>query len=91
VALELLARFPQGIDAYLLSWIERSARGRLVERVAAAMPGAGIIAAKEFPNRPARGGPRRLAWRMAVAEVVRSDRDEAVGGTLHPRPSVAAR
>jgi hypothetical protein len=91
VALELLGRLPQGIDAYLLSWIERGARGRLVERVAAAMPGAGIVAAKEFPSRPARGGSRRLAWRMAVAEVVRSDRDEAVGGTLHARPSVAAR
>lgn len=40
---------------------------------------------------PARQALDRLAWRMALAEVVRSDRDEAVGGTLHPRPTVAAR
>jgi hypothetical protein len=90
-ALEFVARFTPGIDAYLLSWVERNARGQTVERVAAAMPSAGIVATKEFPARFPAGEPRRLAWRMALAEVVRSDRDEAVGGTLHPRPTVAAR
>lgn len=90
-ALEFVGRFTPGIDAYLLSWVERSARGQTVERVAAAMPAAGIVATKEFPARFPAGEPRRLAWRMALAEVVRSDRDEAVGGTLHPKPTVAAR
>jgi hypothetical protein len=28
---------------------------------------------------------------MALAEVVRSDRGECVGGRLHPRPAVATR
>jgi hypothetical protein len=87
--LEFIRRFTAGIDAYLLSWIERTARGEAVERVAAAMPSAGIVAAKEFPTRDARDEPRRLAWRMAVAEVVRTDRGEAVGGTLHARPTIA--
>jgi hypothetical protein len=87
----LLARLAPAIDAYLLSWVERTAHGGLVERVAAVMPWAGIVAAKEFPTRFGGNEPRQLAWRMAVAEVVRGDRDEAVGGTLHPKPTVAAR
>ena len=90
-ALEFVGQFTPGIDAYLLSWVERSARGQTVERVAAAMPSPGIVATKEFPARFPAGEPRRLAWQMALAEVVRSDRDEAVGGTLHPKPTVAAR
>jgi hypothetical protein len=80
-----------GIDAYLMSWRERGSRGQVVERIVAAMPSAGIVAAKEFPARFAGEEPRRLAWRMALAEVVRSDRGECVGGTLRPRPVVAAR
>lgn len=90
-ALEFVGRFTPGVDAYLLSWIERGAHGEAVERVAAAMPSAGIVATKEFPARFRRSELRRLAWRMALAEVVRTDRDEAVGGTLHPKPAVAAR
>jgi hypothetical protein len=90
-ALEFLGRLAPGIDAYLLSWIERTPRGERLERVAAAMPSAGIVAAKEFPSPGLGNEPRPLAWRMALAEVVRTDRGEAVGGTLHPKPTVAAR
>jgi hypothetical protein len=90
-ALEFLGRFAPNVDAYLLSWIENGPRGEPVERVAAAMPSAGIVAAKEFPTRSVGTEQRQLAWRMALAEVVRTDRGEAVGGTLHPKPTVAAR
>ena len=90
-ALEFLGRFAPDIDAYLLSWIEHGPRGEVVERVAAAMPSAGIVAAKEFPTRFAENEPRQLAWRMALAELVRTDRGEVVGGTLHAKPTVAAR
>jgi hypothetical protein len=89
-ALELLAEMPACIDAYLLSWREDRGHGE-VERVVAAMPAAGIVAAKEFPLGVPREDPRPLAWRMAVAEVVRTDREEAVGGRLHAKPAVAAR
>ena len=60
-ALEFVGQFTPGIDAYLLSWVEGSARGETVERVAAAMPSPGIVATKEFPARfpPA----SRVAWR----------------------------
>lgn len=90
-ALELLAEMPPCIDAYLLSWREDRGHGEVVERVVAAMPAAGIIAAKEFPIGVPGANPRPLAWRMAVAEIVRSDREEAVGGRLHVKPAVAAR
>jgi hypothetical protein len=91
VALELLAQMPACIDAYLLSWREDHGHGEVVERVVAAMPAAGIIAAKEFALGFTGEDPRPLAWRMAVAEVVRTDRLEAVGGRLHAKPAVAAR
>jgi hypothetical protein len=90
-AREFVARFTPGVDAYVLTWVERGAGGEAVERVAAAMPSAGVVAAKEFSIRFAGDEPRRLAWRMALAEVVRSDRGEHAGGTLRPRPTVAAR
>ena len=90
-ALDLLGRFRFCVDAYLLSWTERDTHGELIERVVAAMPAAGIVASKEFPFGFHADDPRRLAWRMALAEVIRTDREEAVGGTLHPRPTVAAR
>ncbi len=90
-ALEFLQRFTTGIDAYILSWQERGARGELIESVGAALPSAGMVAAKEFPARFTGDEPRRLAWRMALAEIVRSDRGERVGGTQRPRPAVAPR
>jgi hypothetical protein len=79
------------LDAYLLGWRERGPGGQITERVAAAMPSAGMIAAKEFAVAPPGEDWRRLVWWMALAEIVRSDREECVGGTLHPRPAVPAR
>lgn len=90
-ALEFVRRFTPGVDAYVITWRERRPHREIFESVAAAMPSAGILASKEFPSRSAGVEPRRLAWRMALAEIVRSDRDECVGGTLQPRPTVAAR
>jgi len=90
-ALELLRRLTTGVDAYLLTWWERDRRGALVEGVTAVMPAARIVATKEFAMRFTGEAPRELAWRMALAEIVRSDRSESVGGTLRPRPAVATR
>jgi len=90
-ALEFLPSFTTGVDAYVLSWLERGGRGDVIERIAAAMPATDMVALKETAE-PARGDElHRLAWRMAYAEIVRSDREEGVGGTLRPRPAVAAR
>jgi hypothetical protein len=90
-ALELLAEMPACIDAYLLSWREDRGHGKEVESVVAAMPSAGIIAVKEFPLGVPGEDARPLAWRMAVAEIVRTDREEVVGGRLHAKPAVAPR
>jgi hypothetical protein len=90
-ALEFVRRFTPGVDAYVITWQERGPHGEIFESVAAAMPSAGLLASKEFPSRSAGVEARRLAWRMALAEIVRSDRGECVGGTLQPRPTVAAR
>jgi hypothetical protein len=90
-ALDLMRRVTSGVDAYVLAWRERTWRGQMTECVAAAIPAAAAVVAKQFPAVPDPENPRRLAWRMTVAETVRSDREECVGGRLHPRPVVAAR
>ncbi len=90
-ALEFLQAFTPGIDAYLLRWQERGPHGEVLESVGAALPSAGLLAAKEFPIRSRDDEQRRLAWRMALAEIVRSDRGERVGGTIRPCPTVASR
>ena len=71
------------IDAYLTTG--RTADGARV--VAALIPGAGVVIAKEI-----RGATYRdVGWCSLLADVVRTDRGECVGGTLHARPAVAPR
>ncbi len=72
------------IDAYIVA--TRTPSG--AHLIAALMPGAGIVAAKQVGG----GAPYRHAgWSSLLADVVRSDRDECVGGTLHARPAIAPR
>ena len=77
----LLRRCAGSFDAYLVTW----RRGHIV----AAMPTSGHVEAKEVEAGP--DAWRTLAWTVALADVVATDRDERVGGTLHSRPAVAAR
>jgi hypothetical protein len=71
------------IDAYVVTG--RTPDGALV--VAAVMPCAGIVSAKEM-----RGGSYRdVGWGSVLADVVARDREECVGGTLHARPAIAPR
>jgi hypothetical protein len=91
-ARSFLRRYTFGIDAYVTAWSPPTERpGAAVERIAALMPCADTVAAKDIPAAVASGGPRLLAWSSVLAEVVHSDRDETVGGTLHPRPTVPVR
>jgi hypothetical protein len=90
-ALEFLRQVSPGTDAFVITWFHHGAHGELVESIGAAMPAAGLLATKEFSLPFSERAPRRLAWTMALAEVVRSDRGECVGGRLHPCPHVAAR
>ena len=89
--LGVLSDVTASVDAYLMTWVDFGPRRQVVAHVAAAMPSTGLVAAKELGEPPADEQSRRLVWRTALAEIVRSDRDECVGGRLHPRPTVAAR
>lgn len=72
------------IDAYVLTG--RSAAGAVL--VAAVIPSAGVVDVKAM-----RGGGEYVdfGWSSLLADVVRADRAESVGGTLRPRPAVAVR
>jgi hypothetical protein len=71
------------VDAYVMA--TRTADGAYL--IAALMPWAGIVAAKDVRS----DGYRDVGWGSLLADVVRSDRSECVGGTLHARPAVAPR
>jgi hypothetical protein len=64
-----------GFDAYVVAWQSAG--------LAAFMPAPDLVSAKS--------DPQELGWISLLADVVREDHGERVGGTLHPRPSVAAR
>jgi hypothetical protein len=86
-ALGFLRRFTAGMDAYVAT-----SAGRLT----AAVPAAGVVAAKEVempaaPGDPAAGPYESLGWSGLLADVVQGRHGECVGGTLHVRPVVAAR
>jgi hypothetical protein len=66
------------VDAYVMAWSGR---------VAAVMPAPCLMSLKEVERRLYED----LGWGSLLADIVHSDRDERVGGRLHPRPSVAAR
>jgi hypothetical protein len=71
------------VDAYVMA--TRTPDGGYL--VAALMPWAGIMAAKVVRS----DAYRDVGWSSLLADVVRSDRSECVGGTLHARPTVAPR
>jgi hypothetical protein len=74
-AWRFLRSLTTGVDAYVTRW----GRG-----LAAVMPSADLVTARAEPD-------TKLGWIGVLADVVRGDRDETVGGTRHPRPAVAAR
>ena len=73
-----------GVDAYVVASLTPDG----AQFIAALMPGAGVVAAKEL-----RGGAscRAVGWSSLLADVVRRHHDECVGGTLHARPTVHLR
>jgi len=74
-AWQFLRSCTTGVDAYVTRW---------GSGLAAVMPSADVVAVTADPD-------RESGWRRALADVIRGDRDETVGGTRHPRPAVAAR
>jgi hypothetical protein len=90
-ASSFLRRHTPALDARVMAWRQPGPRGAPTERIAALMPCAGLMAACEIASGQPAPEPRRVGWRSVLAEVIQGDRDEVVGGTLHPRPAVAAR
>jgi hypothetical protein len=86
-----LRRYTPGVDAYVVTWLEPQRGGVAAESIAALMPSADMVAAKEITAGSASRRRHNLAWSSVLADVVDADRGESVGGTLHPRPAVAAR
>lgn len=62
-------------------------------RVAALIPSVDVLAVSDRDDDPTSEPSRigRLAWMSTLAEVLRADRAETVGGTVHVRPVVAWR
>ena len=72
----------RAVHAYLVAWGWGGAFG-----VAAGIPAAGAVTAKLARAH----ADRTLAWGALLADVLDAARSETVGGTFHPRPTVAAR
>jgi hypothetical protein len=76
---QLLEPETRGVDAYVIAWPGLG--------LAAIMSAPARVAAKRCADAPS----ARLRWSSVLADVVRDDRDETVGGTRHAKPAVAAR
>jgi hypothetical protein len=95
-AWRFLHRSSPALDAYVTAWRSRSggstaSAGRA--GIAAYIAASAGVSAKVDAGGP--GGPgsgyEEISWTTLLADVVREDRAERVGGTVHARPSVAAR
>jgi len=75
------------VDAYVMTWYARPRAGRRDHNLAALMPCARIVVAKDLVA----GMDDELGWTSLLADVVHNDRDETVGGTRQARPAVAPR
>jgi hypothetical protein len=79
------------VDAYLMTWAAPAEHGVRVERITVVMPSADAVETRDVTPGPAAERRHDLGWISALAAAVTADRAEAVGGTRHARPGVAAR
>lgn len=83
-----LAAFERDVDAYVAD--EPPTRRAGARRwLATALPAPGHVAITEVTTPDASGAG--LCWRTALAALLVEDREEHAGGTVRPRPVVAAR
>lgn len=89
-----LQRYTWAFDAFVTTWQQPLTHGRSAERIAALMPSADLLAAKDIALTSPEDALERchnVGWSSVLADVVHADRDESVGGTRHPRPAVPVR
>jgi hypothetical protein len=90
-AWRFLHRTRPGLDAYITAWrSDRPARTGTA-RIAAYVAAPSVVSAKEVDASRSGEGYEEIGWTTLLADVVRDDRTERVGGTVRARPSVAAR
>lgn len=93
-ALDFLRRYTSGTDAYVITARRRVGPETEVEEIVALMPSAGLVDTKEVVAAGPSGRDdsyQGLGWISMLADVVSGDRNERVGGRLHPRPDVPMR
>ncbi|MEA2409285.1 MAG: hypothetical protein QOE69_3404 [Thermoleophilaceae bacterium] len=86
-AREFMSRHGSPVDAYVITW-RRS--------MMAVMPSADLVTRRELSAGPPNDEEHRtrteeVGWSALVADVIRDDRHQTVGGTRHARPGVPAR
>jgi hypothetical protein len=90
-AWRFLHRASPALDAYVIAWRSGPTARRAHAGVAAYIAAAGVLSAKEVDANGPGSDYEEIGWATLLADVVREDRAERVGGTVHARPSVAAR
>jgi hypothetical protein len=90
-AWRFLHRARPALDANVMAWRSGSSAPVGRARIAAYISAPGLVSAKEVDASESRRGYDEIGWTTLLADVVRDDRAERVGGTVHARPSVAAR
>jgi hypothetical protein len=92
-AWRFLHRPSPALDAYVTAWRSGSTASAERAGIAAYIAASAVVSAKEVDAGGAGGaesGYEEIGWTTLLADVVRDDRAERVGGTVHARPSVAA-
>jgi hypothetical protein len=90
-AWRFLHRSSPALDAYVIAWRSVPTAPRAHAGVAAYIAAAGVVSAKEVDTNGPGSDYQEIGWATLLADVVREDRAERVGGTVNARPLVAAR
>jgi hypothetical protein len=95
-ARDFIGRYTGAIDAYVMTRRRPVGRGLVEESMAAVMPRADVVAARELGAEDPRDHDHRsrteeVGWSALLADVISEDRRQTVGGTRHVRPTVAPR
>jgi hypothetical protein len=89
--MEDLDRSTPALDAYVAAWRSERTGSRGGPALAAYISASGVVSAKAVDATGPDQRAAEICWTTLLADVVRDDRAERVGGTVQARPSVAAR
>jgi trehalose synthase len=90
-AWRFLHRSAPALDAYVAGWRPDRTGWLGGPALAAYISAPGVVSAKAVDVARPDQRAEEICWTTLLADVVRDDRAERVGGTVHARPSVAAR